>query len=218
MTVGETTPLEVSEAEGSDPLTPGSQARATWAAQVSTPSGKHLLDPFPVNDTLPGDITPVDEPILDEDGTPTKGRGARLKLVKVHPLHQNDVADLDDQATELKLQDDVDNHDREGHPFKRSDSQVTFSDEVESRGPPSVWASKSNRARNKYGVAEDDRKAVTDVTATAPEGCGSPRRRGGPMVKKPDPRAPRLLTGSTLGALPGGYDDEEGRSVCCVIS
>ena len=207
--LGNGSTLEAGGAEGSDPLTPGSQARAAWVTQVSTPSGKHLLDPFPVYDTLPGDITPVDEPILDDDGTPTKRRSARLKLVKVHPMQHNEVTELDDQTAELQL---VDGHGA-GHPLKRSDSQVTFSDKVESRAPPSVWASDSYRARDKYAVAGDDRKAVA---ATAPEGCGSPRRRVAPVAK--DPRAPRLLTGSTLGGLPGGYDDEDGHSVCCVIS
>ena len=218
MALGETTPvlgngstLEVGTADESDPITPGSQARAAWVAQVSTPSGKHLLDPFPGNDTLPGDITPVDEPILDDDGTPTKGRGARLKLVKVHPTQHNEATELSDQTTELQL---LDTHVGAGHALKRSSSQVTFSDNVESRAPPSAWASNSYRARNKYAVAGDDRKAVT---STAPEGCGSPRRRVAPPVVK-DPRAPRLLTGSTLGALPGGYDDVDEHSACCVIS
>lgn len=220
MTVSETTPVadyapavavDCSPSPGApDLLTPGSQA-AAWAAQVSTPSGEHLLDPFPGNDTLPGDITPVDEPNFDGDETPTRGRRARLKLVKVHPLQHDDVTHLDEQVADME--DDVDGNDRAHarHRLTRSDSHVTFSETVESRGPPSVWASPSYSARNKYAVAGDDAKV------TAPEGCGSPRRRVAPATKKLDPRAPRLLTGSTLGGLPGGYDDEE-QSACCVIS
>lgn len=193
-----------------DPLTPGSQA-AAWAAQVSTPSGEHLLDPFPGNDTLPGDITPVDEPNFDEDETPPKGRRARLKLVKVHPLQHDDVTHLDVQVADLE--DDWDGNDLAyaRQRLTRTDSQVTFSETVESREPPSVWASPSYSARNKYAVAGNDAKV------TAPEGCGSPRRRVAPVPKKLDPRAPRLLTGSTIGALPGGYEDED-QSACCVIS
>ena len=107
MTVGETTPL-LSEEPPVDALVLGSSTPLrhagkdggpssgvnvvapllspnSWANSVSTPFGGHLIDTFPADDTLPGDITPVDEPDLDTpEDTPTKS--ARLKLVKVHRL------------------------------------------------------------------------------------------------------------------------------------
>lgn len=222
--VGETTPLLVSDGnataveagvEGAEPLTPGSQA-AAWAKEVSTPSGTHLLDPFPGDDTLPGDITPVDEPNHDGDVTPTKDRAARLKLVKVHPRQPGDETDNDHSAERqdsLGGGDDLDlEREDTSRTLKRTESQVSFSDKVESRGPPSVWRAPSQSAKSKYAVADGGANAKS----TAPEGCGSPRLRVAP-IRPRDPREPRLLTPSTINSLPGGYDDED-RSVCCVIS
>ena len=220
MAAEETTPLLISEPAdkpravppfdaAEPPLTPASEA-AAWAATVSTPSGGHLLDDsFPGNDTLPGDITPVDEPVLDDDGTCEPTRGARLKLVKVHPPQRVNVLDLREEEED----DDEEEREQEqaGGRLTRSTSQVTFSDEVESRGPPSAWKPSPQSVQDKYALGGAD-------AAPGAEGCGSPRKRVAGVVKKPDPRAPRLLTGGTLDSLPGGRDDDDAQSVCCVIS
>lgn len=225
--MGESTPLLANHGNGAcsaaEPLTPGSQA-AAWAKEVSTPSGTHLLDPFPGDDTLPGDITPVDEPNHDGDGTPPTERAARLRLVKVHPRQPDGKVDvLNDErggaeqhggAGSGEPVEEEEEEEEKCNGIKRSESQVSFSDVVESRGPPSVWASSGRSAKSKYAV--DDADPGAHAKSTGPECCGSPRLRVASQ-KKRDPREPRLLTPQTISALPGGYDDED-RSVCCVIS
>ena len=200
------------------PLSPNS-----WANSVSTPSGGHLIDTFPVDDTLPGDITPVDEPNLSGDDTPTKA--ARLKLVKVHRPGGEESEGGDpgwDSTLVLDADADEDGAEAEGGTgtLKRSGSAVTFSENlVEERSPPKAWGGgnewpKSPKAGDAY-KAESSARPVADPGA---EGCGSPRRRGQPgAVKRIDYNKPQLLKGGIIDSLPGGRDDED-QSVCCVIS